>query len=54
MEKDDDDPLQYINTGYDDGGLMAEEYDSGYECGDELMHDLPELEHPKSDCRKSL
>jgi hypothetical protein len=43
MDKDDD-PLQYLNTGaYDDGGLMAQQYDSGFEH-DELMPELPENE----------
>ena len=28
IDEDDDDPLQYLNTGaYDDGGLMAQQYE---------------------------
>ena len=55
MEEEDDDPLEYINTGYDDGGLMARDYDSGYERGDDLMlPKLPEPERPKAECKKSL
>jgi hypothetical protein len=42
---EDDDPLRYLNTGaYDDGGLMAQQYDSGFER-DELMPELLENEH---------
>jgi hypothetical protein len=56
MEEDDDDPLNYINTAYDDGGLMAGDYDSGYERGDDdlMLPDLPEPERPKAKCKKSL
>ena len=51
---EDDDPLWFINTGdYDDGGLMAQQYDSGFER-DELMPELPEQERLKADCKKSL
>ena len=48
-----DDPLRYINTGYDDGGMMSQPYDSGYEREDE-MHDVPEPERPRVECKKSL
>ena len=56
MEEEDDDPLKYINTAYDDGGLMAQDYDSGYEHGDDdlMLPDLPEPERPKAECKKSL
>jgi hypothetical protein len=37
----------------DDEGLMAQQYDSGFEC-DELMPELPEQERLKADCKKSL
>jgi hypothetical protein len=51
---EDDDPLRFINTGgYGDGGLMAQQYDSGFER-DELMPELPEQERLKADCKKSL
>ena len=51
---EDDDPLQYLNiSSYDDGGLMAQQYDSGFEH-DELMPELPELDRIKADCKKSL
>ena len=57
MEDDDDDPLKYFNIAYDDGGLMArDDEDSGYERGDDdlMLPDLPELERPKAECKKSL
>ena len=56
MEEDDDDPLNYINTAYDDGELMAQDYDSGYERGDDdlMLPDLLEPERPKAECKKSL
>ena len=44
MEEDGGDPLKNINTAYDDGGLMAQDYDSGYEHGGDLM--LPNLPKP--------
>ena len=51
---EDDDPLRFINTsGYDDGGLMAQQYDSGFER-DELMPKLPEEERLNADCKKSI
>ena len=56
-EEDDDDPDKYFNTAYDDGGLMAQDgEDSGYERGDDdlMLPDLPELERPKVECKKSL
>ena len=57
MEDDDDDPDKYFNTAYDDGGLMAQDdEDSGYERGDDdlMLPALPEPEHPKAECKKSL
>src|SRR3989337_2195633 len=59
MEKDmdddmeEDDPLWWPNTGYDDGGMMSQPYDSGYEREDE-MHDVLEPEHRRVECKKSL
>ena len=56
-DDDDDDPDKYFNTTYDAGGLMAQDgEDSGYEHGDDdlILPDLPELEHPKAECKKSL
>ena len=56
-EDDDDDPNKYFNITYDDGGLMAQDgEDSGYEHGDDdlMLPDLPELERPKAECKKSL
>ena len=39
---EDDDPLRFLSTdGYDDGGLMAQQYDSGFEH-DELKPELRE------------
>ena len=45
IDEDDDDPLQYLNTGaYDDGGIMAQQYEySGFER-DELVPELTEDE----------
>ena len=42
---EDHDPLRYLNTGaYDNGGLMAQQYEySGFECY-ELVPELPEDE----------
>ena len=56
MEEDDDDTFKYFNIAYDNGGLMARDYDSGYERGDDdlMLLDLPEPERPKPECKKSL
>ena len=45
-DEDDDDTLQYLNTGaYDDGGLMAQQYEySGFEHHDSAPQ-LPAAEH---------
>jgi hypothetical protein len=53
-DMDEDDPLRYINTGYDDTEMMSQPpYDSGYEREDE-MHVAQEPEHPQVECKKSL
>jgi hypothetical protein len=53
-DMDEDDPLRYLNTGYDDAKMMSQPpYDSGYEREDE-MHDAQEPEHPRVECKKSL
>ena len=45
IDEDEDGTLQYLNTGaYDDGGLMAQQYEySGFER-DELVPEFPEDE----------
>jgi hypothetical protein len=53
-DMDEDDPLRYINTGYDDAEMMSQPpYDSGYKREDE-MHDAQEPERPRVECKKSL
>jgi hypothetical protein len=48
-------PLRFLNTGaYDDGQMMSQPYDSGYEHADEEMDDVPGQERPRVDCKKSL
>jgi hypothetical protein len=55
-----DDPLRYINTAYDDGAMMSQPYDSGYDLGehedqDAEMHDaVPGKKCPWVECKKSL
>jgi hypothetical protein len=42
-DMEEDDPLRWLNTGYDNGGMMSQlPYDSGYEREDEEMLDVPE------------
>ena len=42
-EMEEEDPLRFLNTGaaYDDGQMMSQPYDSGYEHADEEMDDVP-------------
>lgn len=59
-DMEEDDPLRYINTAYDEGGMMSHPYDSGYDLGEcedqdaEMHEDVPKKERPRVECKKSL
>src|SRR4051812_13851609 len=55
---EDDDPMQFLNTAFINNqelDMMSQPYDSANkEHMDEEMDILPEQEHPRSECKKSL
>src|ERR1043165_632567 len=56
MDDDMEDPMRFLNTGYTlDVEMMSQPYDSANkEHVDEEMDILPEQEHPRTQCKKSL